>query len=116
MRSGATPAEGALWNELRNGKLGGLRFRRQHAVGRFIADFYCVRAALIVEVDGSLHEPDRDAERDLYLEAMGLKVLRFTNDEVLSKMSEVLSKISKAAVEHLDTGLPLSSQGEGVGG
>jgi adenine-specific DNA-methyltransferase len=77
MRAAATSAEDRLWQELRNGRVGGLKFRRQHPVGRFIADFYCVRAGLVVEVDGATHadQQDADRERDAFLKSMGIEVL-----------------------------------------
>ena len=97
MRAGQTRAEQRLWQELRGGRINGLRFRRQHPVGRFIADFYCVQAALVIEVDGPVHERqvDSDAERDAYLQAMGLRVLRFTNLEVLSETGAVVERIKE---------------------
>jgi very-short-patch-repair endonuclease len=84
---------------LRGGKAGGLKFRRQHAVGTFIVDFYCVTAGLVVEVDGPIHEyqRDRDTERQAYLEAIGLKVLRFSNDEVSSTLDKVVRAITDVA-------------------
>jgi len=102
MRSRPTAAEDRLWQELRAGRLDGLKFRRQHALGRFIVDFYCVRAALVVEVDGLIHEQQQDAdkERQTYLEAQSLTVLRFTNEEVLTKMDAVLNAIRRTATEN----------------
>ena len=99
MRRAPTQAEERIWKHLRSGKLGGLKFRRQHPVGRFIVDFYCVSAGLVVEVDGPIHDEqaDADAERQLYLEAMGLRVLRFSNDEALRNTFAVLDVIAEAA-------------------
>jgi very-short-patch-repair endonuclease len=99
MRRVPTLAEDLLWQRLRGGKVDGLKFRRQHAVGKFIVDFYCVTAALVIEVDGPIHEyqRDRDAERQTYLEAMGLTVLRFTNAEVVSDIDQVVARIRDAA-------------------
>ena len=99
MRRAPTQAEGRIWKHLRSGKLGGLKFRRQHPVGRFIVDFYCVSAGLVVEVDGPIHDEqaDADAERQLYLEAMGLRVLRFSNDEALRNTFAVLDVSAEAA-------------------
>jgi len=95
MRRAPTMAEELLWQRLRAGKVEGLKFRRQHAVGKFIVDFYCVTAGLVVEVDGPIHEHQRhrDAERQTYLEAIGLTVLRFSNDEVISNVEEVVAAI-----------------------
>ena len=99
MRRAPTQAEERIWKHLRSGKLRGLKFRRQHPVGRFIVDFYCVSAGLVVEVDGPIHDEqaDADAERQLYLEAMGLRVLRFSNDEALRNTFAVLDVSAEAA-------------------
>ncbi len=97
MRHDPTPAEDALWQALRGGKLGA-RFRRQHAVGRFIVDFFCPSAGLVVEVDGAAHDQSTgyDAARDRELEAKGFRVLRFGNDRVLSDPSAVVGEIRDA--------------------
>jgi very-short-patch-repair endonuclease len=99
MRRTPTPAEDRLWQELRNRKLAGLKFRRQHPIERFIVDFYCQAAALVVEVDGALHEntKDRDAVRQQFLELNGLRVIRFSNEAVLARTEEVLAAIVSAA-------------------
>ena len=103
MRRAPTSAEDRLWQELRGGRLDGLRFRRQHAVGRFILDFYCVKAGLVVEVDGPIHDKQReqDQEREAYLEARGLRILRFSNHEVLENTQAVIDAIHTAAVRNL---------------
>ena len=79
-----TPAERRLWNCLRANRLGGLQFRRQQVIDGFIVDFYCHAAAVVVEVDGPVHDDraDYDAERDRILTARGLRVVRFTNEQV----------------------------------
>lgn len=87
LRRDMTDAEKKLWSLLRNNRLGA-KFRRQVPYGRYILDFYCVKARLVIEVDGSQHYTlegkRRDAKRDDYLRGDGLEVLRFLNDEVLS--------------------------------
>jgi very-short-patch-repair endonuclease len=97
LRKELTDAENALWQELRNRKLNGLKFRRQHPIGSYIADFYCSEHKLVIEVDGNVHETNvakyNDASRTNDLQIMGIKVMRFTNKEVEQKMSEVLNKI-----------------------
>ena len=82
MRAQPTDAERALWRELRATRLG-VRFRRQHVVVGYIADFYCASAKLVVEVDGGVHEATRarDDERTRALEALGVYVVRFTNEQ-----------------------------------
>ncbi len=69
--------------------------RRQQVISGFIADFYCHRAALVIEVDGSYHHADSDAERDSILAAQGISVLRFTNEDVLQRMENVLADIER---------------------
>ena len=94
-----TPAENALWQHLRDRKLAGLKFRRQHAIERFIVDFYCVDASLVIEVDGPIHDytPAEDAIRQEYLESLGLRVLRFDNAAVLTDIDSVIKTIQRAA-------------------
>ncbi len=82
MRRNPTRAEAVLWERLRAHRLGDLHFQRQYVVGEFIADFYCHSGQLVVEVDGEVHADlvVRDGERDAFLAARGLRVLRFPND------------------------------------
>jgi very-short-patch-repair endonuclease len=74
----------------------GVRFRRQHAIGPFIVDFYCSECSLVIEVDGGIHELqiEQDAERQAFLEALGLKVLRFRDQEVLDHPERALKTIA----------------------
>ncbi|MFC6225294.1 endonuclease domain-containing protein [Hymenobacter artigasi] len=99
-RKNPTPAENHLWQALRGNKLGA-PFRRQHAIGSFIVDFVCLAAWLIIEVDGSIHGDESQAEYDggrtHELQEDGFLVLRFTNEEVVHNTSKVLETIS----EHL---------------
>lgn len=98
MRHKPTPAEDALWQRLRNRGVGGAKFRRQYAIGRFIVDFVCLEHRLIIEVDGSIHEQQReyDAVRQAFLEAQGFRVLRFTNGDVLQFPDAVVEAIGDA--------------------
>jgi very-short-patch-repair endonuclease len=100
MRNQPTPAEHALWQGLKRRRLGGMRFLRQFAIGRFIVDFYCAEEKLVIEVDGGVHHDgaERDEQRTRILETFGLRVLRFTNDAVLGDTSEVLARILAVAV------------------
>ena len=95
-RKNATIAEGFLWEHLRNGALG-VDFLRQHIVGDYIADFASRHGGLIVEVDGGYHaerqQMENDAIRESALEQMGFHILRFTNEEVLYDIDNVLQKI-----------------------
>ncbi|MDX6611167.1 MAG: type restriction enzyme subunit [Blastocatellia bacterium] len=99
LRQQQTPAEEVLWQLLRNRQLLGFKFRRQHQFGDYITDFYCHEAQLVVECDGSAHDTNEawhhDQERDAYMIAQGLRVLRFTNDRILSETGEVLDQIAK---------------------
>jgi very-short-patch-repair endonuclease len=93
-----TPMEAKLWERLRSNQLGGFHFRRQQVVGHYIVDFLCNSARLIIEVDGEAHNNhhEYDHERELDLQAYGLRVIRFTNFEIESQVDEVLSRILKA--------------------
>jgi len=84
LRFNQTCGEGELWKELRNGQLEGVRFRRQHPVGRFVLDFFAPSHRLAIEIDGPTHNLDRehDAVRQQELEAAGIYFLRFKADEV----------------------------------
>ena len=94
LRRSMTPAEKVLWERLRSNRLGGFHFRRQQIIDGFIVDFYCHRAALAVEVDGSTHDREYDQERDAILAGKGIMVLRFWNDEALKDTDWVLERIS----------------------
>jgi very-short-patch-repair endonuclease len=94
MRSAPTEAEERLWGAVRNRRLGKLKFRRQVPVGSYIADFVCMEAKLIVEVDGTQHaESRRDVKRDIDLNERGFRVLRFWNDDVMRDLDSVCATI-----------------------
>lgn len=100
LRRDSTEAEMKLWLALKDRRLRGLKFRRQHPFGRFTLDFYCAEAALVVEVDGGQHAEitaARDAGRTALLERRGLLVLRFWNNEVLETLEGVLARIVSIA-------------------
>ena len=84
LRRDLTPAEKILWQELRANKLG-VHFRGQQVILGFIVDFYCHEAALVIEVDGDIHDlqQEEDARREKVLSEMGLRIVRFRNDEVI---------------------------------
>ncbi|MEO8082601.1 MAG: endonuclease domain-containing protein [Ardenticatenales bacterium] len=111
MRRAMTPAEQVLWEALRDGRLDGYRFRRQHSVGRFILDFYCSQRRLVVEVDGGYHdEPEqiaRDNARTEHLRRHRYSVLRVSNDAVLHHLDDVLDAIDA----HLNTPPPALGEG-----
>jgi very-short-patch-repair endonuclease len=95
LRQNMTPAELKLWNALQNKQLDGLKFRRQHPVGSFILDFWCPARKLVIELDGGVHErqKDYDAARTRQLEDYGYQVIRFRNEEVLTDLVSVLERI-----------------------
>ncbi|HXQ13706.1 MAG TPA: endonuclease domain-containing protein [Caulobacteraceae bacterium] len=103
MRKNLTPPEARLWQALRRRGLEGLKFRRQHPIGPFILDFYCVSAKLAVEIDGAVHtlgdNPARDENRDLWLERHGVTVLRIEARYVRDQLDAVLTEIGRAAAE-----------------
>lgn len=97
LRRTMTEAERVLWACLRNRRLAGLKFRRQHPIGPYVVDYYCAEARLVVEVDGSVHDDEaqraRDADRTAELEARGYRVIRFRNAEVAGHLGDVLQAI-----------------------
>ncbi|MEM8640970.1 MAG: endonuclease domain-containing protein [Cyanobacteria bacterium P01_G01_bin.54] len=99
LRKQQTPAEIKLWKALRGRQLAGLKFRRQHPVGSFILDFYCPACKLVVEVDGEIHNQQRDYDqaRTEKLQSFGYRVLRVTNEAVLNDLPAVLERIAQAA-------------------
>jgi len=99
LRENLTDAEKHLWAKVRMKQLRGRQFYRQKPIGDYIVDFYCPKAKLVIEVDGSQHFSDEvtsyDRIRDEYLSSLGLRVLRFTNTEVLTNTEGVLERISE---------------------
>jgi very-short-patch-repair endonuclease len=95
-----TEGERKLWTLLRRKKLSGFRFRRQATIGPYIADFFCARAKLIIELDGEPHSDEirmrRDASRTKWLEAHGCRVIRFWNIDVFKHPEEVIEAIFHA--------------------
>ena len=96
-RENPTHAENVLWHLLRGRQLDGYKFRRQHIIGSYIADFVCLNKRLIIEVDGLIHQiPENkisDAERTFELNKLGFDVIRFTNEEITMNSDVVLNKI-----------------------
>ncbi|RYZ21356.1 MAG: endonuclease domain-containing protein [Chitinophagaceae bacterium] len=96
-RRQATQAEEILWKHLRNRRLAGAKFRRQHPIAPYVVDFVCFGSKLIVEVDGPYHDkgkaPSMDNRRTKDLEHMGFRLIRFTNEEVLQQLAWVLDEI-----------------------
>ncbi len=101
LRRKMTPAETVLWGALRDRRLAGLKFRRQHGVGTRVLDFYCPAARLLVEVDGGVHDADEvaahDRARDEHFAAAGYTIVRVRNEDVLHDLATVLARIEAAA-------------------
>lgn len=97
LRRNMTDAEKLLWSKLRRKQLKGLQIYRQRIIGDYIVDFYCPKANLIIEVDGGQHYTDegidKDKIRDDYIKGKGIKVLRFSDREVLKNIGEVIERI-----------------------
>jgi very-short-patch-repair endonuclease len=98
MRSGMTDAEALLWKLLRNRRLAGAKFRRQHPIGRYILDFYCAERKLCIELDGGQHGEAvaYDQLRDQWLLGQGIQILRFWNNQMLTETEGVLEMIYQA--------------------
>ena len=96
LRENLTDSEKLLWKKLSNNRLG-FRFKSQHPIGIYIADFYCHKLKLVIEVDGEIHNSldskEYDANRDRTLREFGITILRFTNAEVVKEMENVLKVI-----------------------
>jgi len=101
LRQESTEAEKLLWEELRNRKFNGLKFRRQHPLDKFIVDFYCNERKLVIELDGGVHDEkinkEYDEARTAMLAGLNIIVLRFKNEEVIIDMQGVLKKIRDVA-------------------
>jgi very-short-patch-repair endonuclease len=96
LRNDITPEEKILWYKLKNKALGH-KFRRQHSIGQFIADFYCAAKKLVIELDGSQHldNIEYDQERTNYFESLEIKVIRFWNGDINKNLNGVLMKIEE---------------------
>ena len=97
LRKQLSPSELLLWSKLK-GKQTGFKFRRQYSIGRYVVDFYCPKAKLALEADGKTHFDDEsilyDARRDKYIENLGIKVIRFTNNDVYENLEGVVLTIA----------------------
>ena len=100
LRNNMTRAEKLLWEELRKNKLG-VRFKPQHPMIFYIADFYCYALKLVIEIDGPIHDEtkEKDENRSKDLEEVGNTVIRFTNDEIYYRMPDVLNRIRQYITE-----------------
>lgn len=98
LRNNATEAERRLWQHLRRRQLNGFKFRRQRTVGRYVCDFVCLEAAVVIELDGSQHvnEAPYDDQRDAFLRSNGFRIMRFWNGLVFSEPDAVVQTILEA--------------------
>lgn len=98
LRQKMTFPERLLWSKLRDHRLGGLKFRRQHPIGPYVADYYCHEVSLVIELDGRSHigHEAEDRQRQDYLEREGFRVLRFSNDKVIYNLAGVLKAVAEA--------------------
>jgi len=96
LREASTKAEQLVWAMIRDRRMNDAKFRRQHSVGRFIVDFVCLESKLVIELDGGYHDytVDEDKDRESFIKAQGLQVLRFCNEDVLKDADAVARAIS----------------------
>ncbi len=103
LRKSQTGAEQKIWQRLRDRRFLGLKFRRQVMIGPYIVDFICLEMSIGIELDGGQHNESAvkqyDARRSVFLEAQGLKVLRYWNSDVLQNMDQVLEDIRQVVAE-----------------
>lgn len=103
LRENMTVTEIILWEELKKKKLLGYKFRRQHPISNYIVDFYCHKLKLVIEVDGGYHnhfkQRELDKKRTEIIEFQGLKVIRFTNEEIAENLSTVIKEIKSIAFQ-----------------
>ena len=104
LRQNQTEAELLLWHQLRDKRVGSLRFRRQYRLGPYIVDFVCLSARLVIEVDGPSHELtfDADARRTRWLEDQGFRVVRFSNDQVMHELAGVVQTIGAMLIGQVE--------------
>ena len=119
LRTSMTDAERKLWSGIRRKQIQGRLFSRQKTIGKYIVDFHCASASLVVEIDGGQHYTgegrEKDRHRDRTLAAIGLKVLRFSDRDVLTNVQGVLRVICEACDEARNPLSPPLRKGDGVG-
>ncbi len=112
LRAKMTEAEMVLWEHLKNKQINGLRFRKQHPINIFIADFYCHKIKLVIEVDGGVHNnienKEWDENRTAEMENFGITLIRFTNHKVLNNIEKTIDEIKRICGELLAQESPLS--------
>ena len=117
LRKNMTEPEKVLWYNLRGRRFQNVKFRRQHGIGKYIVDYYCSDSLLAIEIDGDTHFSDKsvkyDKERTDYISKRGIRVIRFTNEEVLVNLEGVLYKISEMLKIKLPSPCPLPERERG---
>ncbi|MFC1681893.1 endonuclease domain-containing protein [Pseudomonadota bacterium] len=113
LRKNSTDAERLLWYHLRNRRMAGYKFKRQFIVGRYIVDFVCIDAKLVVELDGGQHgaQEQYDSKRTEFLEGKGYRVIRFWNNDVLLRTGNVLEEILSRLVDSHPSSRPSPLKG-----
>jgi very-short-patch-repair endonuclease len=101
-----TPEERILWREVRRNQINGVHFRRQQVIDGLIADFYSNDAALVIEIDGPVHQAiqEYDEQRDLTFQARGLRVMHLANEDVRDRLPAVIEKIRKVCAKRIYPG------------
>ncbi|HNW83410.1 MAG TPA: endonuclease domain-containing protein [bacterium] len=104
LRESQTDPERILWNRIRNRQLMNLKFRRQHGIGEYIADFYCSDIKLVIEIDGSHHYTEDgkeyDSLREEFMQSLGIRTVRFSNTEIINEIEKVLQRIIDKSHHH----------------
>jgi very-short-patch-repair endonuclease len=109
LRRQMTWPEKLIWSRIKNKQLLGLKFRKQHPVGPFIADFYCASLNLVIEIDGMSHKDlEADAVRQRRLEDIGMTVVRYLNDDVIADLDAVIDDLSRRATTLMENHPPLT--------
>jgi very-short-patch-repair endonuclease len=108
LRKNMTYSEQLLWERLKNKQICGIRFRRQHPIDFFIADFYCHEAKLVVEVDGEIHDQQKEYDdgRSAEMEKYHIKVIRFNNSDIVNNIEKVVKVIEDETRRRISGGLP----------
>ena len=105
LRRNMTSSEELLWNKLKGKQILSVRFRRQHPISKYIVDFYCHEAKLVVELDGKIHlaKKESDRERTKEIEDLGLRIIRFSNEEVEESIDNVVAEITSVVKDNLNS-------------
>jgi very-short-patch-repair endonuclease len=120
LRSDMTGPETRLWSRLRARQLNGIKVRRQHGIGPYIVDFYCPEQSLVIEVDGDSHADaehiEKDQCRDRYLQSIGLRVVRYRNDDIMKNLDGVLEDLQTRVSLGATSPSPLTPSSPALGG